>query len=49
MTSAQAVRRRPDFLGIGVQRSGSTALDSVLRAVPGIWMPPIERALQVTG
>jgi len=32
----------PDFIGIGAQKSGTTWLDSMLRAHPDIWMPPIK-------
>jgi len=36
------MQRRPDFLGIGVQKAGSTWLASVLRQHPDIWLPPIK-------
>ncbi|MGB0383480.1 MAG: sulfotransferase [Ardenticatenaceae bacterium] len=33
-------QRGPDFLGIGVQKGGTTWLDRNLRVHPQIWMPP---------
>ena len=34
--------RGPDFLGVGMSKSGTTWLDHVLRSHPGIWLPPIK-------
>jgi Sulfotransferase family len=34
--------RYPDFLCIGVQRSGTTWLDKNLRRHPGLWLPPVK-------
>jgi hypothetical protein len=39
------VRRKsspPDFVGIGMAKSGTSWLDSVLRGHPEIWMPPVK-------
>ena len=33
--------RGPEFLCVGVQRSGSTWLYKALRSAPGVWLPPI--------
>jgi hypothetical protein len=32
----------PAFVGIGMAKSGTSWLDSVLRQHPGIWMPPVK-------
>lgn len=43
MTLRGAARERnPDFLGIGVQKAGTTWLYGNLRRHPGIWLPPIK-------
>jgi hypothetical protein len=34
--------RGPDFLGLGVQRSGSTWLHAALERTPGVWVPPVK-------
>jgi len=34
--------RYPDFLGIGVQKCGTSWLDRNLRAHPDVWLPPIK-------
>src|SRR5271154_1831472 len=34
--------RFPDFLGIGVQKAGTTWLDRALRNHPQIWLPPFK-------
>jgi hypothetical protein len=36
------VNSKPDFLGIGMQRAGTTWLWSRLRTHPNVWMPPLK-------
>ena len=40
--SMDASPRRPDFLVIGAQRSGTTWLYHVLRQHPHLWLPPVK-------
>jgi len=42
MSGAPAGLRYPDFLCIGVQKSATTWLDSNLRRIPALWLPPMK-------
>lgn len=39
------MRRLPDFLGIGAQRSGTSWLDALLRTHPALWLPERRKEL----
>lgn len=42
LPSSTQGRRYPDFLCMGAQKAGTTWLDSNLRKLPGIWLPPVK-------